>query len=103
MGAFFMLGLDALEGRVSLFEFKEGKRLHHASAEKDVQPGASYVLAVRVSGTRIEGFLNAESVIRFNAENHVEGYVGLWTKADSKIYFDELTLQEGDRKRVAAF
>ncbi len=103
MGAFFMLGLDALEGRVSLFEFKQGKRLHRASALKDVQPGAGYVLAVRVSGTRIEGFLNAESVIQFNAENHVEGYVGLWTKADSKIYFDELTLQEGDRKRVAAF
>jgi pyruvate,water dikinase len=103
VSTFFMLGLDALEGRVSLFEFEEGKRLHRASAEKDVQPGTSYVLAVRVSGTRIEGFLNTESVIRFDGENQVEGYVGLWTKADSKIYFDELTLREGDRKRVAAF
>lgn len=103
MSTFFMLGLDALEGSVSLFEFKEGKRLRHASAEEDVRPGESYLLAVRVSGTRIEGLLNGKSVLQFDAESPVEGYVGLWTKADSKIYFDELSLQEGERKRAAAF
>jgi pyruvate,water dikinase len=103
MSSFFMLGLDALEGNVSLFEFKEGKRLHHATAERDVQPGESRLLAVRVSGARIEGFLDGEAVIRFDAEKPVEGYVGLWTKADSKVFFDELSIQEGDRKRTAAW
>jgi pyruvate,water dikinase len=103
MTTFFMLGLDALEGSVALFEFKEGKRLRHASVEKELRPGESHLLAVRVSGTRIEGFLDGEAVIRFDAEHPVEGYVGLWTKADSKVYFDDLTIQEGERERTAAF
>jgi len=104
MSSFFMLGLDALESEVALFEFKEGKRLRRASAERDVRPGHSYTLSVRVSEKRIEGFLDGEAVLMFETENRVEGFVGLWTKADSKIYFDELYLQaEGGRKRVAAF
>ncbi len=103
MSSFFMLGLDALEGNVSLFEFKGGHRLRHATVERDVQPGESHLLAVRVSEARIEGFLNGEAVIRFDAESPVEGYVGLWTKADSKVFFDELSIQEGDRKRTAAW
>jgi len=103
MSSFYMLGLDALENNVSLFEFKEGKRLRHATFERDVRPRKSYLLTVWISGARIEGFLNEEAVIRFEAETPVEGYVGLWTKADSKVYFDELSLQEGDRTRTASW
>jgi hypothetical protein len=29
--------------------------------------------------------------------------VGLWTKADSGTYFDELTIEEGGNKRVIDF
>ncbi len=103
MSSFFMLGLDALEGSVSLFEFKEGKRLRHATVERDVRPGERRLLAVRVTGPRIEGFLDGEAVIRFDAEAPVEGYVGLWTKADSKVSFDELSIRAGDRTRTAAW
>jgi pyruvate,water dikinase len=103
ISSFFMLGLDALEGNVSLFEFKDGKRVLHASVEKGVRPRESYVLAVQVSANRIDGFLNEEAVIRFDAENAVEGYLGLWTKADSKIYFEELSFDAGDQKRSVTF
>jgi len=29
--------------------------------------------------------------------------VGLWTKADSGTYFDELFIQEGGKQRIIAF
>ena len=36
-------------------------------------------------------------------ENRLAGYGGLWTKADSVTYFDELTTEEDGKKRVIDF
>ena len=100
---FFVLSLDALEKNVSLFEFVNGKRKKRLSVEKDILPGNSYLVAVQIEGTVLKGFVDKEEVVRLDTESLIEGYVGLWTKADSKVYFDDLTIHEGDKKRVAIF
>ncbi|MDZ7698017.1 MAG: PEP/pyruvate-binding domain-containing protein [Deltaproteobacteria bacterium] len=99
---FFVLCLDALEKNISLFEFLKGKPVRHAVEEKPIQSGKTYVLAVQVEGSLVNGYVDNEAVIRFDAEKSLEGYVGLWTKADAKVYFDDLTILNGDEKRVAA-
>ncbi len=96
MSNFFVLSVDALENNVSLFEFADGRRRRHVSAEKTIRPGKSYTLAVRVRKNRVEGFLDGENVLRFEAEMPLEGYTGLWTKSDTKAYFDDLTIRRGE-------
>jgi len=100
---FFVLSLDAMENNVSLFEFVKGRRVQRAVTERSIRSGKGYVVSVQVTGTNVEGFVDGEPVIQFDAEKSLEGYVGLWTKADSKVYFDDLIIQEGDKKRVAIF
>jgi pyruvate,water dikinase len=91
---FFVLSVDALKSRVSLFEFVNGRRRRHATVEKRIRPGNTYVLAVQIEKNRATCFLDGESMFRFDAEKPLEGYTGLWTKADTKAYFDDFTLQE---------
>ena len=100
---YFVLSLDAFENTVSIFEFVRGRRMKHAVVEKNIQTGRKYNLAVQVTGTTVNGLVRGEKVIQFNAEKSLEGFVGLWAKADSKVYFDNLTIQEEGKKRVAEF
>jgi len=51
----------------------------------------------------LKGFLDEEMVLQIDAETSLEGYMGLWTKADSKVYFDDMTIQEGNTERVVIF
>ncbi|MBW2194684.1 MAG: pyruvate, phosphate dikinase [Deltaproteobacteria bacterium] len=100
---YFVLSLDALENNVALFEFVKGRRLRQVVVGKNIRTGSKYVIAVQVTGATVKGFVNGEVVIRFDAEKSLEGYVGLWAKADSKVYFDDLTIQEGEKQHVAEF
>lgn len=100
---FFVLSVDALGNNVSLFEFVNGRRQRHLAVEKPIRPGNRYVLGVQIQDNRATGFLDDEAVLQFDAEKSLEGYAGLWTKADTKAYFDDLILREGDKERVALF
>ncbi|MDY6973183.1 MAG: PEP/pyruvate-binding domain-containing protein [Thermodesulfobacteriota bacterium] len=100
---FFVLSLDALENNVSLFEFSNGRRVKKVGTEKNIESGTKYVISVQIQGAMLKGFLDEDEVFQFDAETSFEGYVGLWTKADSKVYFDDMTIQEGDSERVVNF
>jgi hypothetical protein len=39
-------------------------------------------------------------LIEYNTENPLKGFVGLWTKADSVIYFDEMIVETNGQKRI---
>jgi pyruvate,water dikinase len=100
---YFVLSLDALENNVALFEFVKGRPMKHEIIEKNIETGRKYVIAVQVKGATIEGLVNDEIVIPYTAEKPLEGYVGLWAKADSKVYFDSMMFQEGKKKHVVEF
>ncbi|MDY6880641.1 MAG: PEP/pyruvate-binding domain-containing protein [Thermodesulfobacteriota bacterium] len=92
---FFVLSVDALENNVSLFEFVHGRRRRHVIVEKSIRPGKSYSLEVRIRENRATCFFDGETLLQFDAENPLEGYTGLWTKADTKAYFESLSIREG--------
>ena len=60
-------------------------------------------MTVEISGNTLKGYLDDELLMEYTAERPLAGYVGLWTKADSVTYFDELTIEEGGKKRVIDF
>jgi hypothetical protein len=51
----------------------------------------------------IKGYFNNELLIKYNTENPLKGFVGLLTKADSVIYFDEMIVESNRQKRIIEF
>ncbi len=58
---------------------------------------------VEVKDNLIKGYFNDELLIKHNTENPLKGFVGLWTKADSVIYFDEMIIEIDGQKRIIEF
>jgi hypothetical protein len=44
-----------------------------------------------------------ELLIEYNTENSLKGFIGLWTKADSVTYFDEIIIETNGQKRIIEF
>jgi pyruvate,water dikinase len=100
-GNYFVFRVNALEDNAILFEFKNGKRLERLSIDTPVRAGQWYRMRVETAGCRIRAFLEDQQVMEYEAERNLDGYVGLWTKADSVTLFKELVLEESTgRTRV---
>ena len=100
---YFVLRINALEDNVILFEYVNSRRLTRATVPKEIKKDQWYLLAVEFSGHTLKGYLDDELLIEYTAERPLRGYVGLWTKADSVTYFDELTIEAKGKKRVIEF
>jgi pyruvate,water dikinase len=97
---YLVLRINALEDNLMLFEFVNSRRSQRATAPRPLTTGRWYYLTVEVSGPEVRGYLDGELLIEYTAERPLRGYVGLWTKADSVTYFDELTIETKGKKRV---
>lgn len=95
---YFALRINALENNLALFEYVNNRRFERASIRKKVETGKWQSLRVAIKGHSVKGFLNNELMMEYAASKPPEGFVGLWTKADSVTYFDELVIESDGRK-----
>jgi hypothetical protein len=51
---------------------------------------------VRIAGTRVEGYLDGKLYLEHQLSQPVSGRVGLWSKADSRMYFSDFTVTPAD-------
>ncbi len=100
---YFVLRINALEDNVILFEYVNNKRRERAIANKEIESGRWYRLMVDIRAGHIRGYLEGDLVIEYRTEKPVKGFVGLWTKADSVTYFDELIIETDTEKRTIPF
>ena len=49
-------------------------------------------LKVRISGVKVEGYLDGKRYLEHTLPAPVSGRIGLWSKADSHMYFDDYTV-----------
>jgi len=78
-------------------KFEKGKR----SSVKWVRntPTATkrwHELKVRVSGVKVEGYLDGKLYLEDTLAQPVSGRIGLWSKADSHMYFSDYTVTAAD-------
>ncbi len=92
-GNYFVFRVNALEDNAILFEFKNGKRIERRSIETPISSGEWYRLRVETQGRRIQAFLEDRPVMEYTAERDLDGFVGLWTKADSVTLFHDLAFE----------
>jgi 3-keto-disaccharide hydrolase len=100
---YYIVRANALENNVVLYKMQDGKRISLApkgTSEKTYGvktrvPGNTWnKLGVQVKGSLFTVSLNDQKL--FDVEDNMfaeAGKIGLWTKADSVIYFDDLTAE----------
>jgi hypothetical protein len=98
---YYIVRANALEGNVVLYKVENGKRTDlpllgrgrtYGMKEK-VPSGAWGTLRIVARGNHFEVYHNDKKLYEVEDETFKEaGKIGLWTKADSVIYFDDLQL-----------
>ena len=99
-GNYFVFRLNTLEDNVALFEFINSKRVQRVSVRKKIEADRWYRLQVEIKAATIRGILDDELVLEYEAGSILQGYVGLWAKADSVTAFRDLTVETEDQKRT---
>jgi len=89
-GDYLTIRANCLENNLVLWKFENGKR----SSVKWVRntPTATrqwHDLRVRISGTKVEGYLDGKLYLEHTLAQPVSGRIGLWSKADSHMYFSD--------------
>ncbi len=103
VGNYLVFRVNTLEDNVILFEFLNNKRLKRASASAKLSVGSWYHLKVEFSGKRCQCYLDDLLVIDYTADRPLDGYVGLWTKADSVTHFAGLAIDSTSRQQLVKF
>jgi hypothetical protein len=96
-GDYLTVRANPLENNLVLWKFEKGKR----SSVKWIRdtPTATrqwHDLKVRVAGTTLEAYLDGKRYLEHVLPAPVSGRVGLWSKADSHVYFDDYTVTPAD-------
>ncbi len=103
VGNYFVFRVNTLEDNVILFEFVNNKRLKRATAPVKLIADRWYQLRVEISGHHCRCFLDEKLVIDYHSDRPLDGYVGLWTKADSVTGFTDLVIDSLGRRQLVEF
>jgi hypothetical protein len=88
---YYVVRANALENNVRLYFVKNGNRQQFADWNGRVSSGQWHDLRVDAMGNRFEVFWDGQNIITARDSTFTEaGKIGLWTKADSLTYFDDL-------------
>lgn len=92
-GDYYTVRANPLENNLVLWQFKHGKR-SSVSWVRDVPTPTMqwHDLRVKIVGNLVKGYVNGRQYLAFRLPEPVSGKVGLWTKADSQVYFDDFTV-----------
>jgi hypothetical protein len=88
---YYIVRANALEDNYRLYHVVNGRRVQFAGANFKVASGEWHELRVECEGNHIVCYYDGQKKIDATDETFKEaGKVGLWTKADSVTYFDDL-------------
>ena len=90
---YYITRANALEHNVRLYKVVHGKRTQFAGANVHVSAGRWHSLKLAVQGLHFKVFFDDKLMFEAKDETITHaGKVGLWTKADSVTYFDNLSI-----------
>ena len=93
-GDYLTLRANALENNLVLFQYVRGKR----SSVKWIRntPTATqqwHDLKLEVNGSSVKGYLDGKLYLEHALPSVVSGKIGVWSKADSFVYFDDFRVR----------
>ncbi len=91
---YYITRANALEDNVRLYYVKDGSRKQFAGWNGKITRGTWHELRVNAKGDHFEVSWDGKKVIDAKDETFTKaGKVGVWTKADSVTYFDDLSVE----------
>jgi hypothetical protein len=91
---YYIARYNPLEDNYRVYTVEDGRRRQIGSADVELDHRAWHTLRVKMVGDHIECFLNAQKHLDVRDGTFIEaGMIGLWTKADARTWFDELTVE----------
>lgn len=90
--SYYIVRANALEGNFRLYRMVNGKRLQFADANVKVAANQWHTIRVVAKGDHITCWFDGKQLIDAHDKTYTTGKIGLWTKADSVIAFDDLTV-----------
>jgi len=90
---YLLVRANALENNFRLYTIVNGKRSTIASARvNEPKLGVWHTIRVVATGPKVEAYLNGARLLDHDDKTFTEGWVGLWTKADSVTEFADLEI-----------
>lgn len=91
---YLLVRANALENNFRLYTIVSGKRSTIASARvNEPKLGQWHTIRVVATGRKIQAYLNGALLLDHTDTTFTEGWVGLWTKADSVTEFADLEIK----------
>ena len=91
---YYVVRANALENNVRLYYVRNGDRRQFADWNGSVSSRMWHELSVNANGDLFEIFWDGKKVVEARDKTFSEpGKIGLWTKADSVTYFDDLVVE----------
>ena len=96
-GDYLTIRANPLENNLVLWKFEKGKRSSVTWIRNTPTPTRQWHdLKVAITGTKVAGYLDGKLYLEHVLPQPVSGRVGLWSKADSHVYFDDFTVTPSD-------
>ena len=95
-GDYLTIRANCLENNLVLWKFEKGKRSSVKWVRDTPTPSRQWHdLKVRIDGAKVEGWLDGKRYLEHTLPEPVAGRIGLWSKADSHVYFEGFTATPG--------
>jgi hypothetical protein len=92
---YYVVRANALEDNFRLYRVVNGRRIQFAGANLKVTPQTWHEIKVQARGNEIKCYYDGQLRITTKDDTFPNvGKIGLWTKADSAIYFDDLAVHD---------
>ncbi len=92
-GDYYALRANPLENNLVLWRFKHGRRSSVEWVRNVPTPTRQWHdISLVIQDRQITGSVNGKQYMQYQLEDAVSGKVGVWTKADSVVYFDDYTV-----------
>ena len=96
-GDYLTLRANPLENNLVLWKFEKGKRSSVKWIRNTPTPSRQWHdLKIAIAGNKVQGYLNGKLYLEDVLPAPVSGHIGLWSKADSHVYFDDYRVTAAD-------
>ncbi len=93
-GDYLVIRANPLENNLVLFRLKNGRRRSVQWIRNVKTPSNTWhTLEVVIKDNKVEGYLNGKKYIDYTNKTPISGKIGLWSKADSYVMFDDFTVE----------
>ena len=92
--SYYIVRANALEDNFRLYRMVNGQRLQFADANVKVATNQWHTIRVVARGDHITCWFDGKQLIDAHDKTYTAGKIGLWTKADGVIAFDDLNVSQ---------